>query len=327
MENRWFLIRRKFAFAAFSFALLFIGVGPAYLARAQSDSQTFENPAAYCAAFGTVDQPGKRYVGQKKPLWMFRALGINRAAESNADERLDWRCMNGRVLACFDGGASMHCAKVDVSTAPTSAMRNFCRTQPNQSMPMAVTGMTAYEWKCKGRSPQIGRRYQGIDARGYPDIYQDVTRSAPPDVKSKSVATAAQSDKSLDKAVRSLPSRVSNDIPSEMIGKWGGISNEFLNRWFVSAEIRAGKLGDVFGSTDYSVPQGETATPICAAIITLKSIDAGTVRAEEEITDKGALCPGNKFVTFEVRGDRLKVTLFRKDNNRQTMQLYLRKIE
>jgi hypothetical protein len=99
------------------------------------------------------------------------------ASEPNFKQRITWRCMDRRVLACFDGGASGHCQKWNAARTPTVDMRQFCRDQPNSAIPMAVAGLAAYDWQCKGRTPVAARLLVVLDKRGYHrDQWADVTQ-------------------------------------------------------------------------------------------------------------------------------------------------------
>lgn len=158
---------------------MLIGLGtPATPLPAAQPGGSFADAAEYCRAVGNADQPGARYTGPRVPRWMMRALGTG----SSAAAQVDWRCMGGRVFACFDAGASQHCSKVDTSRVPTPAMHEECRANPNsQMLPGAVTGSaTIYFWGCRGRTPVILRQTVRVDSRGYPEgLYTDVTGSAP----------------------------------------------------------------------------------------------------------------------------------------------------
>lgn len=110
---------------------------------------SYNDAAAYCQAYGNVDKPGSRYTGAKVPKWIQRAMNANSPYAA-----LEWRCMDGRVYACLDGGGSAHCGKPELSRTPSPGLHEFCRQNPSaSSMPMAVTGsLTPYEWACRGAS-------------------------------------------------------------------------------------------------------------------------------------------------------------------------------
>ncbi len=157
--------------------LISLGTPTMSLPAAQPSSG-FADAGKYCRAVGNVDRPDARYAGPKVPRWMMGALG----AGASQAAQVDWRCMGGRVFACFDGGASQHCSKADTSRVPTPAMYEECRANPGAPMiPMAVTGSaTIYVWACRGRAPIILRQFQRVDVRGYPEgLYADVTGLGP----------------------------------------------------------------------------------------------------------------------------------------------------
>ena len=80
-----------------------------------------------------------------------------------------WRCMGGRVLACFVG-ANLPCtAKADTSRTPTPAMVDFCEADPTSDfIPAAVTGReTVYEWRCTDGAPEIVKELFKPDAQGF----------------------------------------------------------------------------------------------------------------------------------------------------------------
>lgn len=88
-------------FATFlSCSLLWAGM-PAVIAAPPKAGGTHSDPVSYCRAYSTVDQPGSRYTGPKAPTWMFRALKLDQEVYPDDSARLVWRCMNGRVLACY----------------------------------------------------------------------------------------------------------------------------------------------------------------------------------------------------------------------------------
>lgn len=154
-----------------------LGVPGAPLPAAQGQGG-LADAAGYCRAVGNIDQPGSPYTGPKLPRWMPHAL----SAEQAAPGQIDWRCMGGRVYACFDAGGSAHCGKADISRTPTPAMYQACRANPNASeLPGAVVGsLTVFNWACRGRNPIIVQQHTRVDPRGYPvGLYDDVTMFAP----------------------------------------------------------------------------------------------------------------------------------------------------
>ena len=132
------------------------------------------DPATYCRAMRNVDEPGTRGRAPGVPAWMRRRLGAPRGAH------IAWRCLNGRVLACVDGGGSAHCSRANMSRVVTREMREFCVSYPGQSIPGAVTGSeTIFVWTCAGRTPRIARQSTRVDRRGFAlDSWRDVTPRA-----------------------------------------------------------------------------------------------------------------------------------------------------
>ena len=132
------------------------------------------DPAAYCRALRNVDEPGTRGMAPGVPAWMRHRLGAPRGAA------IAWRCLNGRVFACVDGGGSEHCSRADTSRVATRDMREFCVSSPGQSIPGAVTGSeTIFAWTCAGRTPRIARQWARVDHRGFAlESWQDVTPRA-----------------------------------------------------------------------------------------------------------------------------------------------------
>jgi len=143
---------------------------------------SFTDPFAYCAAVGTVDSPGADYTGPAVPEVI--ALGLQRAFNA-PDTPLEvmqngsfWRCMDGRVYACFVG-ANLPCeAKADTDRTPTQEEIDFCQANPaSDFIPAAVTGReTVYEWRCSNGTPEIVRELSQPDAQGFiSDIWYEIS--------------------------------------------------------------------------------------------------------------------------------------------------------
>ena len=160
--------------------LLFV----AGLAACGSPAQpaSFTDPFAYCAAVGTVDTPGEDYVGPAVPEAI--ALGLQRAFNA-PDTPLEvmqngssWRCMDGRVYACFVG-ANLPCeAKANTDRTPTQEEIDFCQANPTSDIvPAVVTGReTVYEWRCSNGTPEIVRQVSEPDAQGFlSDIWYEIS--------------------------------------------------------------------------------------------------------------------------------------------------------
>jgi hypothetical protein len=138
-----------------------------------AQSATYADPFAYCAAVGTVDAPGAEYTGPQVPEDL--AQGLQRALDA-PDTPLEmlqngsvWRCVDGRVYACFVG-ANLPCeAKANTNQTPTQEEVEFCQANPDSDfIPAVVTGReTVYEWRCRAGAPEIVRQVSEVDAQGF----------------------------------------------------------------------------------------------------------------------------------------------------------------
>jgi hypothetical protein len=143
-------------------------------ASATAQGSTFSDPFAYCSAIGNSDTPGPTYTGPKMPQTI--AAGLKKASGASPDAPLDifvqgsfWRCMNGKVYACFVG-ANLPCdSKANTDKTPTAAETDFCKANPNSDVvPAVVTGHdTIYEWRCGNGVPEIVKQVFQVDERGY----------------------------------------------------------------------------------------------------------------------------------------------------------------
>jgi len=134
----------------------------------------FADPFAYCAAVGTIDAPDVRYVGPEVPDVIVKSL--RKELEMSDDAPIEWvvegtvwRCMGGKVLACFVG-ANLPCtAKADTSRTPAPAMVDFCKANPTSDfIPAYIAGReTVYEWRCTDGAPEIVKELFKPDAQGF----------------------------------------------------------------------------------------------------------------------------------------------------------------
>jgi hypothetical protein len=144
---------------------------------------SFTDPFAYCAAVGTIDVPDAKYTGVKMPEGLAKSL--QKASGAAADAPLDlfvngssWRCMNGKVYACFVG-ANLPCdSKANIDKTPTAGENDFCKANPNSDfIPAVVTGHdTVYDWHCKNGTAETVKQVFQVDQRGYiADIWYLIT--------------------------------------------------------------------------------------------------------------------------------------------------------
>ncbi|WP_150133066.1 hypothetical protein [Acidisarcina polymorpha] len=127
-------------------------------------AQQFHSPVGYCKAVGTIDKPDARYVGPKLPGWMARDLNLR----SDQSQMMEWRCANGKVLACVYG-ANIPCdSKANTDRTPSQPVREYCRQNPSSTfVPMVVTGHnTSVSWACTNGEPNIVGS-SSVDKQGY----------------------------------------------------------------------------------------------------------------------------------------------------------------
>ncbi|MEI9406601.1 hypothetical protein [Mesorhizobium argentiipisi] len=88
-------------------------------------------------------------------------------SESELQTQANYRCMNGKVLACFVG-ANLPCAKMNAARDNPGA-DEFCKTNPNDDfVPAFATGHDAvFSYKCRnGKATVAGKSWQ-LDKRGF----------------------------------------------------------------------------------------------------------------------------------------------------------------
>lgn len=137
----------------------------------------YSDPFAYCAAVGTIDTPDQRYTGPSLPDSLIQGMltqGILPAdMPLEFQQQSVWRCMNHSVWIC-NFGANIPCLeKADPSQAATSAMEDFCKTNPTaDGIPAAVTGRaTVYFWRCQNGKPEAVSQIITVDPQGYLAVY------------------------------------------------------------------------------------------------------------------------------------------------------------
>lgn len=132
------------------------------------------DPFAYCAAVGSIDAPGEPYVGPAVPDQIISGMQAEGLISDDipADRitsGLFWRCMDGRVWACFVG-ANLPCMeKADTSEVPGPQMESFCQANPDSDhIPASETGRaTVYSWRCKDGVPETIKQVFEADAGGF----------------------------------------------------------------------------------------------------------------------------------------------------------------
>jgi hypothetical protein len=133
-----------------------------------------DDPFTYCANVVNVDAPDSSYTGSKMPDAIVKAL--MKASGASTDMPADvfangsvWRCMDGKLYACYVG-ANLPCGdKANTDTAPTQAENDYCKANPGADfIPAAVTGHnTIYSWKCQSTQAATDKQVFNADARGF----------------------------------------------------------------------------------------------------------------------------------------------------------------
>ena len=138
------MVKAYFAAIAFGLGLVVLIVAGAASAE-QKKARVFKDPFAYCAFAGTIESPGPSYRGPGSPPDVERIVG----------GIATFRCQGGQVLGCALGASGRGCMKRDLSRAPNASLISYCRSRPNSEIDYATQGYSAYEWRCRGRTPQI----------------------------------------------------------------------------------------------------------------------------------------------------------------------------
>jgi len=149
------------------------GCGAVASPATSSAPTDYTDPFAYCAAVGTADAPGEAYTGPRAPESVLQGL---RKALNTPDTPLSafengsfWRCMDGKVYACFVG-ANLPCeARAKADRTPTQEMNDFCQQNPDSDfMPAVVTGReTVFQWRCRNGDPEIVEQVFHPDGQGF----------------------------------------------------------------------------------------------------------------------------------------------------------------
>jgi hypothetical protein len=157
---------------------------PTAASGATTQAASYSDPFSYCAAVGTIDTPDSRYSGPAVPDAI--AQGLKTASGASADAPLEmfkngsfWRCMGGKVYACFVG-ANLPCdSKANTDQTPFSAEADYCKNNPNSDfIPAVVTGHdTIYAWRCNNDTPTIDKQVFHVDSQGY---IQEIWYQIPP---------------------------------------------------------------------------------------------------------------------------------------------------
>lgn len=132
-----------------------------------------DDPWAYCAAVGTIDEPDARFTGEDVPVVIAEGIRAAFNAEDVALEVFErgtvWRCMDSKVYAC-NVGANIPClSKGDLSPEPSQPVIDYCQENADSDfIPAVVTGRaTVYNWGCEDSEPVIVEQYTEVDSQGF----------------------------------------------------------------------------------------------------------------------------------------------------------------
>ena len=152
--------------------------------KAGKPATAFTDPFAFCAAAGTLDKPDARYTGPKTSEGI--ATGVRKALGTPDDAPLQpfvdattWRCMDGKVVACFVGANQPCGEKADTNKTPNTGIVDYCKANPAAEFVPAVAAgrATVYEWRCKAGAPEIVKQAAKADAQGFiADIWYPIAK-------------------------------------------------------------------------------------------------------------------------------------------------------
>jgi hypothetical protein len=149
-----------------------------FAARAHAQApQTYSNVFDYCTAIGAIDQFDARFTGVLPESKAANLFKIEPGALHEG--AFAWRCMNRAVWVCAQLNSPI-CGKTDISRAPTPAMSEYCKLDPDGPIPAVVMGHdhpAAYDWVCHKGVPTIARQLFAPDPRGYPpDLWKQLNQ-------------------------------------------------------------------------------------------------------------------------------------------------------
>lgn len=159
----------------------------------------YDDPFAYCAAVGTIDQPDTQYTGNKMPETLIRGMVaqglVTGDAPSEIQQNAIWRCMDNQVWICHFG-ANLPCLEqANTLETPSFAMEIFCQENPEaENIPTVVTGRaTVYEWGCEEEEPKIIRQLFERDPQGFlANFWHELTPNTVSEIEIATPSTAEE---------------------------------------------------------------------------------------------------------------------------------------
>lgn len=249
--------------------------------------RSYNDPALYCQANPTVDIPAAPYAGPAVPDWV--AGAVVPAGKARNSGAIAWRCLSGRVFACFDGTGLGTCTKPDQSVVATEELTRFCEGKRNAKVPDTVVPHAVPVWACRKGKPEVTGYRGGLDSQGYfADNWRDVTGYA--------------------------PGNMLGAVPRVFVGDWVGKLNAkgfiFKRDYAVAYQIKGGAVGAQVGEIGYYSYdlQGQLQL-MCGAILSLRSANADALVLDEMLATevREGACPVQGHVTMRMVNNRLSV--------------------
>ena len=132
-------------------------------------AEQYRDPFAYCRAVrdmggGEGGVADDKYLGTQPPPEVVAALERKLGGNMSADAT--WRCMEGRVYACFLGASGRACRQAATSDDQWRAIREVCASNPNLEFVPNSINYSAASWRCVGGRPVVDESFT-VDQRGY----------------------------------------------------------------------------------------------------------------------------------------------------------------
>lgn len=268
----------------------------------QPRRQPLNDPVPYCAAHPDSELIGADYTGQPLPDWVARAA-TPQGGPGGQSLAFNWRCMNGRVLACGGKSEDEACAKPTTSTEPTAELQQFCKNagKRNVTVPASIVGNTVPIWMCRRGQPVVTGYRSGIDAHGYfSDQWHDVTDYS--------------------------PRNMVGAIPRSFVGSWevGARSSGLLGfQYRIFVAFTGGPASNAIGQADYYQlnTSDQQMLRLCSTTLHLRGNNPRVLELEERYSFRSPniACPVQGQMTAQHRDGRLLVEWRRAKDGKITL--------
>lgn len=205
----------------------------------------FTDPQDYCTANPAMTVPGDDYIGGT-PDWLVNGWKIASGnAQLSGTLATQWKCSQGRVMACATPIGEDWCGLPDTIEEPTPEMEEYCQENRSGAIPKTVTGNTLPVWICRRRAPRISGYRSDLDADGYlSDTWVDASPFSPANM--------------VGAVPRSYLARWNVPVKVGIIGSLrrsgalviDGRTDDLITT-FAMMQIEGGDLGSVVGQTIY----------------------------------------------------------------------------